>query len=54
MTDDQDRPMYDEKGKQITEQVEIQNGLVKTYNKDIYQALVRAGFLDAGKVEEIE
>lgn len=52
--DDQDRPIYDKDGKQKTEQVEIINGLVKTYNVGIYQALIRSGFLDAGKVEETE
>ena len=52
MLDDNNKPIIDkETGKQITEQVAVIDGLVKTDDKGIYQALLRAGFR-SGYVKE--
>lgn len=51
---DNGKPMLDALGKQITETVGIENGLVKTDKKEIYESLLKAGFRDAGKEEKRE
>lgn len=45
------KPVLDEKGHQISTQVEILNGLVTTTDKQVYEALIKAGFLHAGRIE---
>jgi len=49
LKDESGRAMVDENGKQITKQLTVSNGMVETTNKDIYQALMKTGFLPAGK-----
>lgn len=51
---DNGKPMFDPEGKQIAKQVTIQNGIVKTEDKDIYKALLTAGFVSGGKIEKEE
>lgn len=51
MVDDEGNSLFDKDGKQVTEKVEVENGMVQTSIKGIYQALIKAGFLDAGKTE---
>jgi len=44
MIDEDGSKMYDKDGKQICKQVSMINGTIKTDDKAIYQALLRAGF----------
>jgi len=56
LQDNNGRPISHEKGKlkgqQIIKQVEIENGLVTTEDKLVYEALLKAGFYGAGKIEK--
>lgn len=58
LLDDAGRPMFyakgEKKGQQITEQVTIIEGKVKTDNPLVYEALLRTGFYSAGKIEKEE
>lgn len=52
LMDDNRMPMYhkegDKAGQQITEEVNIINGMAYTDDKQVYEALLRAGFVHAG------
>ncbi len=45
------KPVLDDDGNQKSKQVEICEGLVKTTDKLVYEALIKAGFLHAGRKE---
>lgn len=47
--DNSGKDRYDEKGIQITKQIVIKSGVVKTDDKGIYNLLLKAGFLPGGK-----
>lgn len=47
--DDNGQPIKDEKNNIISKQVVIKNGTVETEDKQIYQSLLKAGFLPGGK-----
>jgi len=49
MIGDNGKPMYDDKGKTITKQVNIVNGIVTTEDELVYAALLKSGFNDLGK-----
>lgn len=53
--DDSGNPMYytdgPKKGMQIVKQISVIDGYVKTDDKQLYQALIKIGFRDAGKRE---
>lgn len=49
MVDEQNRPISGEDGNQIFKQVSIVDGIVKTDDEKIYEALLRAGFYSGHK-----
>ena len=51
LIDHDKRPVVDKKGNQITKQVSILNGIVKTEDERVYNALLKAGFYDKGRKE---
>jgi len=55
LVDENNKPMYYEKGpkkgQQVSEQVNIIEGKVTTLDPKIYEALLKAGFYNAGKIE---
>lgn len=49
MKDDTGKDLYDKDGKQISKQLTIKNGLVKTDDKEVFNAVIKAGFHELGK-----
>jgi hypothetical protein len=45
------KPVLDDKGIQKSKQISIVDGLVVTSDKMVYEALIKAGFLHAGRIE---
>lgn len=52
LQNDEGQPMYNDKGEQITKQVTIVEGVVTTDDEMVYEALLKAGFVNAGKAEK--
>lgn len=53
MVDESGRPKSDKLGKQISKQISVIEGIVDTDDPDVYEALLKAGFLTA-KISEKE